>query len=356
MAAKLEGIVRTGLVDCAEEQQLCAALGVQRVPSASALPWLATRNPYKPKEPPTKTLIPFTGGDATTGALAKLATDQLPSMFITPIASANHSGGGEAGAAAAAASVASSDAPTVLLFTDKSEMTPLYKATSLRFRTRARFAAARADDAPLAALFGTLHAFTARFSTRRPMTSARARAGVTSAPTLLLTTPAGERHVFDGRLKARSHALHALRRRWLRLRDATADARYKPHARLAQAVDIARWLETLVAPEGTLPLPEGLLPVEDLAAAAAASGGDDTPPPVAASVVALDGSDFEALVMEDEGVSLVAFLRAGEGDDAACASDRAAWTAAAIPLTQQVNTWQARRHAPARFRPVGWRI
>lgn len=69
--------------------------------------------------------------------------------------------------------------PSVVIITERADPTSLAKATSLRFRTRARFFSAREEDAPIAT-----------------------HLGVDEAPAVVVLMPDGTRLAYDGPTKA----------------------------------------------------------------------------------------------------------------------------------------------------------
>jgi protein disulfide-isomerase A6 len=170
-ADKLRGIVQFGAVDCSEDKDFCIQAGVSSLPGVKLFPWQPLRNPYKPRAPPAKIAVDFSGARSAR-ALSDFVTSQLPREFIHNLTSAapdwrDH------------VTPPDSAPPLVLLFTDKEASTALYRSLSLRFRGRLRFAQARAADAELAAAFG-----------------------VTAAPSLVVQLASGDRVTYDGKLKA----------------------------------------------------------------------------------------------------------------------------------------------------------
>jgi protein disulfide-isomerase A6 len=160
--------VQFGAVDCSEHKEFCIAAGVSALPGVKLYQWRAMRNPYKPRDPPAKVAVDYSG-ERSAKALSDFVTAQLPRDFIHNLTSAAPDWRDWAAVAP----------PGVLLFTDKAASTALYRALSLRFRGRLRFAQASAADAELAAAFG-----------------------VSATPSLVVQLASGERVTYDGNLKA----------------------------------------------------------------------------------------------------------------------------------------------------------
>lgn len=159
----MEGLAKMGAVNCDEDvnKPLCSKFGVQGFPTIKVIPWnakhAAQAQDYQ--------------GARSAGSIAKHLLEQLPNL-VTSVkdAAAWTKFVGKAGA---------TELKKVLLFSDKSEVSTLYKALATQFNGRLAFAQAASKGA-LAEQFG-----------------------VTEAPTLLVlgADGGGEPAKFEGKLK-----------------------------------------------------------------------------------------------------------------------------------------------------------
>jgi len=161
-AENVEGLAKMGAVNCDEEsnKQLCGKFGIQGFPTIKILPWNAKS---------AGQAVDYQG-QRSAGSIAKFLLDQIPNQ-VTNVKDD----------AAWKKFLAKTGAETkkVLLFSDKSDVSTLYKALATQFKDRLAFAQAPHKGA-LADQFK-----------------------VTAAPTLMVlgADGAGEPSLYEGKLK-----------------------------------------------------------------------------------------------------------------------------------------------------------
>lgn len=169
-AGNLKGLVKFGAVNADAAKGVMQAAGVQSFPSIKVYPPEVTRNPYTGKM--MKAAVDY-NGPRRARPLVDFATSQLPS-FVTPVTDKT-----------AADFKANGTLPKALLFTSKTETTPMFKAFSLSLRGRMLLGEAREKEAAQTAV----------------------EMGVASYPALLVL-PGGDAApvVYDGELKPQAVA------------------------------------------------------------------------------------------------------------------------------------------------------
>jgi len=116
-ATNMKGLVKVGAIDCDQEKELCGGFGIKGFPTVKI---------FKPsgnsKKPPTPEDY---NGQRTAAALAKYATDMMPS-YVTVLIKKNHDEFLEK----------NTELPIVISFTEKEKTTSLYKGLSAEFKNR----------------------------------------------------------------------------------------------------------------------------------------------------------------------------------------------------------------------------
>lgn len=198
-ATNLKGLARFGAVNADEAKAVMQTAGVQGFPTVKVYLPEVTRNPYTGKM--MKTALDYQGPRTARGVV-DFATSQLPS-FVVPVTDKTLGD-----------FKANGTQPKALLFTTKTETTPMFKALSLALKGRMLFGEAREKEAPTAAT----------------------EMGVASYPALLVLPPGDSAPVvYDGELKPEAVAT------WLQTfagEDAAADDGGNTESGLSLAVEV----------------------------------------------------------------------------------------------------------------------
>lgn len=161
-AENVEGLAKMGAVNCDEEsnKQLCSKFGIQGFPTIKILPWNAKSSGQA---------VDYQGARSA-GSIAKYLLEQIPNHVTSVKDDASWK---------KFLSKTGAETKKVLLFSEKSDVSTLYKALATQFKDRLAFAQAPHKGA-LADQFK-----------------------VTSAPTLMVlgADGAGEPSLYDGKLK-----------------------------------------------------------------------------------------------------------------------------------------------------------
>jgi len=121
---QLAGVVRLGAVDADAHPTLGAQFGVKGFPTLKAFPDSATLNPYTKKF--GRQAVEYSGARTAKGIVA-YAKANMPSLVKEVAGDGDHK-----------SFVEEKGMPKALLFTDKKETPPTFKALSLRFKDRMR--------------------------------------------------------------------------------------------------------------------------------------------------------------------------------------------------------------------------
>eukprot|EP01121_Diplochlamys_sp_Union-15-3_P010973 TRINITY_DN3143_c0_g2_i2.p1 TRINITY_DN3143_c0_g2~~TRINITY_DN3143_c0_g2_i2.p1 ORF type:complete len:316 (-),score=63.68 TRINITY_DN3143_c0_g2_i2:592-1539(-) len=141
VSAKLKGLIKVAAVNVDEQKDIAAAFQIQGLPTIKLFPSELQQRQGGKQGEFTKRPLEYQG-PRSANAIANWAVSQLPNL-VKQVNSQNLE------------EFLQLDYPVkVILFTDKSEASPLYKAIATQFRYRGAFGLASSSDNELAAHFG----------------------------------------------------------------------------------------------------------------------------------------------------------------------------------------------------------
>ncbi|KAI3641461.1 hypothetical protein MIR68_000591 [Amoeboaphelidium protococcarum] len=194
-AGNLKGIVHFGAIDCDQEvnKPLCGRYGIQGFPTIKIFPasvkdGKASGNKgdkKAPKQQQQQKIAVDYQGQRTAKALVEAAVARLPSKFVERIIGSSSSSSASASKKSGKSmeeffSINNSTSPKVILFTDKVQVSPLYKSLSLRFSQQF--------------VFGQVNG--------KKFADLQQQFGISILPSLIIIGLDGQVSVYNGTLKA----------------------------------------------------------------------------------------------------------------------------------------------------------